>query len=49
MLDPAQLWLPDDLWSTLGAACEDWDENKPEKAENKLAEALGRAHDLDYF
>jgi class 3 adenylate cyclase/tetratricopeptide (TPR) repeat protein len=49
MLDPAQLWLPDDLWSALKAACKAWDNNEPEAADCKLAEALELAHDLHYF
>jgi hypothetical protein len=49
MLDAAQLSVPDDLRSTLEAACEAWDRNETETADSKLAEALELAQDLDYF
>ena len=49
ILEPAQQWLPDDLWSTLEAACEAWDNNEPDATERRLGEALELAHRLDYF
>ena len=49
MFEPAQQWLPDDLWSTLEAACEAWDHNEPDATERRLGEALEMAHRLDYF
>jgi hypothetical protein len=49
ILEPAQQWLPDDLWSTLEAACEAWDHNEPDATERRLGEALELAHRLDYF
>ena len=49
ILDPAQLWLPDSLSSTLEAACEAWDHNEPRTADSKLGEALELAHRFNYF
>jgi hypothetical protein len=49
ILEPSQLRLPDDLWSTLESGCAAWDHHEPETAKSKLAQALELAHDLDYF
>jgi eukaryotic-like serine/threonine-protein kinase len=49
ILEPSQLRLPDDLWSTLESGCAAWDHHEPETAKSKLTQALELAHDLDYF
>jgi adenylate cyclase len=49
LLDPAQLWLPDELDSAVGAACRAWDEGEPETSRARLTAALTLAYELRYF
>jgi tetratricopeptide (TPR) repeat protein len=49
LLDPAQLWLPDELDSAVVAACQAWDEGEPEASRAQLTAALTLAYELRYF
>jgi len=47
LLEPWQPRLTDELESLLGSACAAWDQDEPEVARAKMAEALELAKDLD--
>jgi hypothetical protein len=49
MIEPSQERLPDELESILGSVCAAWEQEEPEVARDKLAEALQMAHDMHYF
>ena len=49
MLEPTQSRLPDELESMLGSACAAWDQEEPEVARAKMAEALELAKDLHWL
>jgi class 3 adenylate cyclase len=49
MLRPSQLRLPDKLESMLESACAAWDQDEPEVARDKMAEAFELARDLRWF
>ena len=49
MLEPTQQRLTDELESMLGSACAAWDQEEPEVARAKMAEALQLAKDLHWL
>jgi tetratricopeptide (TPR) repeat protein len=49
LIDPSQMWLPDDLTSALAAACESWADGKRTDTEQHLATALALASASAYF
>ena len=49
IIDPSQMWLPDDLTSALAAACESWEHGKRTDTEQHLATALTLANANAYF
>ena len=49
LIDPSQMWLPDDLTSALAAACESWADGKRTDTEQHLATALALASANAYF
>ena len=49
MLEPTQQRLSDELESMLGSACAAWDQEEPEVARAKMAEALELAKDLHWL
>jgi adenylate cyclase len=49
IIDPSQMWLPDDLTGALAGACESWDRGHPAETTERLNEALVLARARAYF
>jgi class 3 adenylate cyclase/tetratricopeptide (TPR) repeat protein/two-component SAPR family response regulator len=49
LIDPSQMWLPDDPTAALAAACESWDDGKRQETAEHLASALALATANAYF